>query len=405
MSCSRICWRWWRSINIKTNTFKKLVSDMKVVRTFHPIGQGAFYSERFYEEGKPQAKINIVYDCGTSWGSITKAKNVVSQAFDKNDTIDYLFISHLDYDHVSLVTTLIDSVKRVKNIVLPLVDEEEIIIGIGLNKIANHPDTVEFLSLILDFIHGGNNSNLETEVTFVGGDGDRVVGRVSSMASGREISFVNKVGVREWVFIPRNISAESRRLELVKGLEKVLVDFGIKESGEDFLKRLLNEEYVVSVLKDAKFRKAIKSAYEKVSGGVNVNSLLLYSGPAEESDSFVMRKVLPDMRGWKIGYRAGCLYTGDSDCDIPEWQKSLYPNVWDRIDTIQLPHHGSLKSFDIENNGIDRRFFFPVSCGCANTYGHPSGKVLSYLISCDCWPQIVTEMTNTMYVQQIYLHH
>ena len=60
---------------------------MKVVRTFHPVGQGTFYSERFYEEDKPQAKYNIVFDCGTSWGTILKAKKVVTQAFDKNDKI------------------------------------------------------------------------------------------------------------------------------------------------------------------------------------------------------------------------------------------------------------------------------------------------------------------------------
>lgn len=47
---------------------------MIVVRTFHPVGQGAFYSERFYEEDCSSAKYNIVYDCGTSWGNIMKAK-------------------------------------------------------------------------------------------------------------------------------------------------------------------------------------------------------------------------------------------------------------------------------------------------------------------------------------------
>ena len=33
---------------------------MKVVRTFHPVGQGAFYSERFYEGDIPQAKYNDI---------------------------------------------------------------------------------------------------------------------------------------------------------------------------------------------------------------------------------------------------------------------------------------------------------------------------------------------------------
>lgn len=35
----------------------------KIIRTFHPIGQGAFYSERFYDFHGDNC-LNIVYDCG-----------------------------------------------------------------------------------------------------------------------------------------------------------------------------------------------------------------------------------------------------------------------------------------------------------------------------------------------------
>ena len=35
---------------------------MEMIRTIHPIGQGAFYSEQFKEKDKKIA--NIVYDCG-----------------------------------------------------------------------------------------------------------------------------------------------------------------------------------------------------------------------------------------------------------------------------------------------------------------------------------------------------
>ena len=34
---------------------------MKVTRTFHPVGQGAFYSERFYMEDQQGTVHNIVY--------------------------------------------------------------------------------------------------------------------------------------------------------------------------------------------------------------------------------------------------------------------------------------------------------------------------------------------------------
>ena len=43
-----------------------------IQRTFHPVGQGAFYSER-------HENYNIVYDCGSV--NVSKGKKVVSQSF------------------------------------------------------------------------------------------------------------------------------------------------------------------------------------------------------------------------------------------------------------------------------------------------------------------------------------
>jgi hypothetical protein len=44
-----------------------------IQRIFHPIGQGAFYSER-------HENINIVYDCG-NWKNTKLADRVVKQSF------------------------------------------------------------------------------------------------------------------------------------------------------------------------------------------------------------------------------------------------------------------------------------------------------------------------------------
>ena len=123
---------------------------MKVVRTFHTVGQGAFYSERFYEDGLLEASYNIVYDCGVANGCGYKRKSerVVKQAFNKDDEIDYLFLSHLDYDHISLVKTLVSCVKRVKNIVLPLISDDEILIAIAFHKIFGYRFEAEFLNII-----------------------------------------------------------------------------------------------------------------------------------------------------------------------------------------------------------------------------------------------------------------
>jgi len=63
-----------------------------IERIFHPIGQGAFYSER-------HKNFNIVYDCG-NWKNTKLADKVVKQAFLKDEVIDILFISlHFPKNH------------------------------------------------------------------------------------------------------------------------------------------------------------------------------------------------------------------------------------------------------------------------------------------------------------------
>ena len=92
-----------------------------IQRFFHPVGQGAFYSERHIDDN-----INIVYDCGTEYKNRGNkgTKGVVSQSFSKNDVIHYLFISHFDYDHISKISLLKKTVKKIENVVLPLLHEE-----------------------------------------------------------------------------------------------------------------------------------------------------------------------------------------------------------------------------------------------------------------------------------------
>jgi hypothetical protein len=34
-------------------------------RIFHPIGHGAFYTERFYERDNDDPSLSVVYDCGS----------------------------------------------------------------------------------------------------------------------------------------------------------------------------------------------------------------------------------------------------------------------------------------------------------------------------------------------------
>lgn len=108
-------------------------------RIFHPVGQGAFFSEHFLlESGK--SIFNIVYDCGTK---STKPENMVENNADNlfsrlaNDHVDVLFISHLDDDHVNKIKYLIEKkyVDETTIIIMPLYNKEEVLcISLAINK-------------------------------------------------------------------------------------------------------------------------------------------------------------------------------------------------------------------------------------------------------------------------------
>ena len=379
--------------------------ELKIVRTFHPVGQGAFYSERF-QIWKPNVETHsIVYDCGVCIKKETQAVHVVKQAFAGKDEIDYLFISHLDYDHVSLTYAMLP---RVKNIVLPLVSKEELVIAMLYYEVSEESDIARFFSEIISRLEDNNRRN---SVIFVGdieeGLNDRANANV--IKSGKEIE---PQWDYDWVLIPHNIKYCARKQELMDELDRLIhekefamdiIGHGLKpfKTAEELLSKLNEADFAKKVLVVPSLRKAVKSAYESIEGGTNENSLLLYSGPKSGVTRYELEMCLPYRPWCYCGIsKAACLYTGDSTCDMADWKKK-YAAVWEHIGTIQLPHHGSVESFDVDTYPVDRPYIFPVSFGTYNTYGHPSGKVLAYLMMCDCCIQMVTEMANSGYMQRI----
>ena len=71
---------------------------MSVVRTFHPVGQGGFYTETFDDSTN---KSMVVFDCG---GNSKKFMKEYMDSFlpsDKKAIIEAVFISHLHNDHIN----------------------------------------------------------------------------------------------------------------------------------------------------------------------------------------------------------------------------------------------------------------------------------------------------------------
>lgn len=92
---------------------------MELIRTFHPIGQGGFYSEKFYENDN--MVFSVVYDCG-SFSPDTLENEINNTFINNNDKVNVLFISHFHQDHINRVEYLIDKCK-VDYIFIPEIDE------------------------------------------------------------------------------------------------------------------------------------------------------------------------------------------------------------------------------------------------------------------------------------------
>lgn len=390
-----------------------------IQRIFYPVGQGAFYSER-------HESYNIVYDCGSM--SISKGRKVVSQRFSKEDIIDILFISHFDYDHISLIEDLKATVKEIRFVVMPLLHPDEKILlfniftALGENNLAilvNNPNKffgteTRIISVQVYKEKGEEEINSEEEevanielFNLIG------IEQNQEIPSGTPISIDND---SDWVFIPFNYKHKERSKEFLDNLE------------DDEIEKLKSSEHIFV----SEFRNKIKKTYKKVSGNINENTMFLYSGPykkdsqlykglywsfkhlKESSFNYFLNTPSPSLSKCSFFapckchfledflpclYRVACLYTGDGDLNKADMEK-IYKDYWNLIGTIQIPHHGSLKSF---NRSIleDQYFLCPISVGKNNSYGHPSREVFREILLHGSYPICVTEDVDSEFTETI----
>lgn len=76
---------------------------MTLLRTFHPIGQGAFYTERHNING---TEFTVVFDYGSTTLKGKKLETKIKSTFPENHIIDILFISHFHSDQINGIKTL-----------------------------------------------------------------------------------------------------------------------------------------------------------------------------------------------------------------------------------------------------------------------------------------------------------
>jgi hypothetical protein len=381
---------------------------MKMIRTFHPVGQGAFYSEEFFNSER-NCVFRVVYDCGSlkncglqrnSNGTPLEREDIkerVKRAFPNGHGIDILFVSHFDEDHVNLIPCL--KSYQIRRVILPLLSAEERYMLTGyhlsrsrrgrisdaLNSIINSPEEYFGNDTKVTFVRpaDGERTIMENEVDDEGVGVDDLPEEISSLT---KISIGNNLPdngrMLRWLLIPYNHKPE-RYSDLKNKLENVF--------GKGFqISNLTNPDFVIKELKN------LRSCYKKLPEGINRNSMALYSGPHDSAcslstgevergeiwgvycpcDQFAEFWIDRDLRHEPSSIFhgcPGCLYTGDISLDDADLTR-VFGRYVRNIGMVQLPHHGSLNSYGNGNLPIDGRVCV-VTYGEKNQFGHPAFAV------------------------------
>ncbi len=370
---------------------------INLTRTFHPIGQGAFYTEVF--KGGTNSPFVTVYDCGSETAEASMDVSLNDQidqfksSLGSNPQIDLLFISHFHADHINGLNRLLSGIRVVKTII-PMLDWPTIILTRVQNYLRFHrgnPAIIESADQIISDLYLSERINNDKygKVIIVSPntDDDRgyedqangaIVRNGSSLLSGNKI-----IGNRFWEYIPFNSISfnDSRSRTLLDGLLRL---GGVEDPAHLNLNTLLRDH-----LDD------VEKEYEKAIGNRkhNLYSLVVESKPVDG----VMPEPAPRL--------SDCVYFGD-------FEYKQNNTLWDRfnrainysgVGTVQVPHHGAKSNWRTEMGIGDPRHYI-ISSGSTNGYHHPSYWVIEEIWQKGHRPFVVSEKWGSKQVYRFEIY-
>ena len=383
-------------------------------RLFLPVGQGAFYCEKFSEEDFC-GKVNVVYDCGSVSG-FKALKSTIEWVFEKNESIDAVFLSHLHEDHINGLPLLMNWCD-VKRVYLPMMAVDDLALMRLAYGVRRHPKpslyegirdgyymAERFVEDVMrepaDAIrrhHSEYSQNRGSTIEVVHipvGNADGVL-NAAYMTS--HTVFGNMVGdglLPKWVYAPFNIR---NTLEAERVKQRFVHSFG-NDMSPSRIANLIGEADRSEDILDK-----IRGLYKGIRGGFNANSMTLYSGATDSTlrqypdvDVSVLNKfncIIPNYT------ESGGLYTGDffAANGKPYWSelKAAYCRFWSNIGCVQVPHHGSKYNFN--GDLLAMNAYNVISVGFGNMYHHPSNAVVSQYLARQTFPFIVTQSPNSIF--------
>ena len=407
-------------------------NDAIVTRIFLPVGQGAFYVERFIDG------TSVVYDCG----SLTKQellKRTIDETFKPKDHILAIFISHLHYDHISGLPYLLSRCKNIDYILIPDIDENEKKILLLYNKFYDTSEEYEFANkLINDAQHAieafdtgakliritehvadanANKEGSQTEAQYIGN-----VIEDNKIKSGKSVYLSKNIKYEPlWIYIPYNYKISTH----ININEMNINDMSINDNKwfansngifdkDELFEHLGLANKQINIKDLNSFISNMRDiCYTSYGENLNRSTTLLYSGPPNNKKMMYSQLCSVNHAGFcnntrfKVcthhgnysmpiikGVKPGCLYTGDFNLSNKEAYKvirnNMYKSVWESIGVCQVPHHGAEQSYNYDLSRSGPKVFI-ISVGEKNKFGHPSKLVIEDIEKANNYVFVVNE--------------
>lgn len=340
---------------------------MELIRIIHPVGHGAFYTETFFDS---KEYFNIVYDCGTLTAFKDKTReqiieenincylnNLKKQQKKEKPKIDAVFISHLHDDHVNGLDYLLKKFNVIFLFLPQLTDLQKIEIYMHNIIVTNsfNNNSNELIFKLNDDNYKGTKiiKILEEQDIKLEEEKEKIEISKEELNKYKRISMKSGTKLysnifKDWFFIPYNpkVLDDSKIKQLY---EKIKNDFnnGIDFSFED-LPNIIKNYSCENKLK--KIREIYKEVFD--IDNHNIYSMTLFSGLQNTTYLHSNKQCYEYCKRcncYKILCtelkNPNCLYTGDfmakENRNLSNLEKH-YDRFWNTIETIQIPHHGSI---------------------------------------------------------------
>jgi hypothetical protein len=373
------------------------------------VGQGGFFTQTvsFSEHGDERLVMRFVYDCGTksSFRELTNAIKSYVAGLPDGSTVEAIYISHLDEDHVNGLSFLAAELNKrnvtVERVVIPPVSDLE-----ALKLVTSGAGTQEWEDFVIDPTKRLRDWFSEDQRTIYANEPNRPIDYdPATLPDYPEDAdtFVRSIetgngGVQ--VVVGGGSSAgrlpEITLWEVVPFVQPAVVrdEKRLNELVEEALKSDIPLSWHFAtdlVLISAEQRKLVREIFDHWDAGdVNYASIILYSGSARQADMYDLESVPSAGTADAAVQKLVCATTrtawlGTGDAKFSDSRKDLkgldafklfYGGRLNRLLIVNAPHHGSAASSGDEFWRVTEPNF-AVFNASGKHHGHPNAAVVA----------------------------